>query len=193
MTTTPRILAFSGSLRQESLNHTLVTLASKHAEALGAEARLIRLRDYPLPVYDGDIEAQGWPENLEPLKDHFRWADGFLISTAEYNSSVTAALKNAIDWVSRPSDPSEPRLVGFTGKTAGLLAASPSPLGGLRGLGHVRAIFQNIGTNVVPKQYALAKANEAFDEGGNLKDEKHVESVNAVVEMLVETTAKLNA
>lgn len=193
MTTTPKILAFSGSLRQDSFNHTLVSHAAKHADSLGAVVRVIRLRDYPMPIYDGDIEAERWPENLEPLKDHFRWADGFLISAPEYNSSISASLKNAIDWVSRPNVESEPNLVAFKGKTAGLLAASPGGLGGLRGLVHVRSILQNIGTTVVPSQFALAQAHNAFDDAGNLKDENHTKAANAVVEQLVETTRKLIA
>jgi len=191
MTTKPKILAFGGSLRDGSLNHLLAAQAAKFAEEAGAEATVIRLRDYPLPIFDEDVEAKGWPENLEPLKDHFRAADGFIIASPEYNSSVSAALKNAIDWLSRSSVESEPPLVGFRGKTAALLGSSPGGLGGLRGLVHLRSILQNIGVTVVPHQYALGSAHEAFDADGNLKDAKQVEAVRGVVQTLVSTTGKL--
>jgi len=189
--TTPKILAFSGSLRQGSFNHQLASVAAKHAEAAGAEVRVIRLREFALPVYDGDIEAAGFPEMLEPLKEQFRWADGFLICSPEYNSSISAALKNAIDWVSRPTREGEPALEGFAGKTAGLLSASPGGLGGLRGLVHLRSILQSIKVLTVPDQFALASAHGAFAEDGSIADEKQDAAVAGVARALVELTAKV--
>ncbi len=170
--TAPRILAFAGSLRKESYNKKLIKIAADAARRAGAEVTLIDLKDYPLPIYDGDIEAtSGIPENGLKLKKLFIEHDGLLWSCPEYNSSITAVLKNTIDWVSRPQ-PGEPGLVAFTGKAAALMSASPGALGGLRGLVHVRSILGNINVIVLPGQLAVSKANEAFNDDGTLKDAK---------------------
>src|SRR5579862_7573987 len=113
---TPRILAFAGSLRKESFNKKLIQIAVQGARRAGAEVTCIDLKDYPLPVYDGDLEAaSGLPENAVKLKKLFGGNDGLMISAPEYNSSITAVLKNVIDWVSRPL-PGEGGLASFTGK-----------------------------------------------------------------------------
>ena len=138
---TPRILGFAGSTRRESFNQKLVQSAAKGAREAGAEVTLIDLKDFPLPPFDQDLEAeQGMPDNGAKLKKLFIDHDGLLIASPEYNSSVTAVLKNTIDWVSRPA-PGEPPLVAFKGKVATLMSASPGALGGLRGLVHVRSIL----------------------------------------------------
>jgi len=169
---TPRILAFAGSLRRESFNKRLVPIAARAARDAGAEVNVIDLRDFPLPVFDQDLEAeQGMPENGKKLKQLFLDHDGFLIASPEYNSSVTAVLKNTIDWVSRPA-PGEPSVVAFRGRAAALMSASPRALGGLRGLVHVRSILGNIGVIVLPDQVAVPKAGEAFNADGSLKDPK---------------------
>jgi len=169
---TPRILAFAGSLRRESFNKRLVPIAARAARDAGAEVNVIDLRDFPLPVFDQDLEAeQGMPENGKKLKQLFLDHDGFLIASPEYNSSVTAVLKNTIDWVSRPA-PGEPSVVAFRGRAAALMSASPGALGGLRGLVHVRSILGNIGVIVLPDQVAVPKAGEAFNADGSLKDPK---------------------
>src|SRR5262249_59967372 len=141
----PRILAFAGSLRRDSFNKKLVPIAAKGARDAGAEVTRIDLKDFPLPLFDQDLEAeQGMPENGKKLKQLFIDHDGLLLACPEYNSSITAVLKNAIDWVSRPA-PGEPPLVAFRGKGVTLMSASPGALGGLRGLVHVRSILGNIG------------------------------------------------
>ncbi len=168
----PRILAFAGSLRKDSYNKKLVKIAADAARRAGADVTFIDLKDYPLPIYDGDIEAaSGIPENGLKLKKLFVEHDGLLLSCPEYNSSITAVLKNTIDWVSR-QQPGEPNLVAFTGKVAVLMSASPGALGGLRGLVHVRSILGSINVIVLPQQLAISKAHEAFDEAGTLKDAK---------------------
>ena len=127
---TPRILAFAGSLRRESFNKKLVPIAAKAARDAGAEVTLIDLKDFPLPLFDQDLEAeQGMPENGKKLKQLFIDHDGLLIASPEYNSSITAVLKNAIDWVSRPA-PGEASLVAFRSKVSTLMSASPGALGG---------------------------------------------------------------
>lgn len=176
----PRILAFAGSLRKESYNKKLVKIAAAAAQRAGAEVTCLDLRDYPLPVYDGDLEvASGLPENAQKLKKVFLEHDGLLLSCPEYNSSITAVLKNTIDWVSRPA-PGEANLACFTGKAATLMGASPGALGGLRGLVHVRAIFGNIGVIVLPEQLAVSKAHEVFDADGTLKDAKQQAGIEAL-------------
>ena len=119
MSTTPRILAFGGSLRRQSWNQKLASIAADGARSAGAEVNVISLRDYPLPLFDEDLEAeQGLPENAKKLKALFREHHGLIISSPEYNSSVSAALKNAIDWISRSESKDEPALSALAGKTA---------------------------------------------------------------------------
>lgn len=183
---TPKILAFAGSTRTDSFNKKLIRVAADAARAAGAEVTLIDLRDFPMPLFDGDLEdKEGLPENARRLKELFRSHDALLISSPEYNSSITAVLKNTIDWVSRTETDDEPALVAYRGKTAALLAASPGALGGLRGLVHLRAILGNIGVIILPDQVAVPKAHEAFDDKGALKEERTAKQVKGVAESLV--------
>ena len=189
----PRILAFAGSLRKDSYNKKLVQVAAGAARRAGAEVTCIDLKDYPLPIYDGDIEeASGIPENAQKLKRLFLENDGLLIAAAEYNSSITAVLKNTIDWVSRAA-PGEAALACYTGKVATLLSASPGALGGLRGLVHVRAILGNIGVIVLPGQVAVVRAHEAFNDDGTLKDAKQQAGVEGLGKTLAEFLRKLKS
>ena len=192
--TTPRILAFGGSLRRDSFNQKLAAIAAEGAREAGAEVTLIALRDFPLPVFDQDFEAaEGLPEAAKKLKQLFREHHGLLIASPEYNSGITGALKNAIDWVSRAESDDEPPLVAYTGKTAILCAASPGALGGLRGLVQVRAILGNIGVTVLPDQVAVSKAHEAFREDGSLANEKQAAKVKGLGAQLARHLAKLLA
>ena len=188
---TPKILAFAGSTRTASYNKQLVRFAAEAARAAGAEVTLLDLRDYPLPLFDGDLEEQqGLPENAKKLKAIFREHNGLLIASPEYNSSLTAVLKNTIDWVSRAESDDEPALAAYHGKAAVLISASPGALGGLRGLVHLRAILGNIGVIVLPDQVAVPKAHEVFDETGGLKDERSAKQVTRVVQGLVDFLKK---
>mgnify|MGYP001192676617 CR=1 FL=1 len=187
-----RVLAFAGSLRRGSWNKKLCSVAAGHLRAAGAEVTEIALEDFPLPVYDQDLEdAQGLPEQARRLKELFLAHQGLLLACPEYNSSITAALKNAIDWVSRPA-PGEGALACFEGKTALLLAASPGALGGLRGLVTVRSILSSIKVLVLPDQYALSRAHEAFDEEGRLRDPKADKIVSGLCAGLAGTLRKLH-
>jgi NAD(P)H-dependent FMN reductase len=189
--TTPKILAFAGSTRTASYNKQLVRFAAEIARAAGAEVTLLDLRDYPLPLFDGDLEdQQGLPENAKKLKAILRDHDAFMIASPEYNSSITAVLKNTIDWVSRSASDDEPALAAFRGKTAALLSASPGALGGLRGLVHLRAILGNIGVIVLPDQVAVPKAHEVFDATGGLKEEHYAKQVTRVAQGLVDFLRK---
>ncbi len=192
--TIPRILAFGGSLRRASFNQKLATIAAEGAREAGAEVTVVELRDFPLPVFDEDVEAEGGlPEAAKKLKQLFREHHGLIIASPEYNSSLTAALKNALDWVSRAESDDEPPLVAFAGKTAILCAASPGALGGLRGLVQVRAILGNIGVTVLPDQVAVSKAYEAFREDGTLANEKQTAKVKSLGAQLARHLAKLLA
>ncbi len=127
---TPKILAFGGALRRGSFNQKLATIAAQGAREAGAEVTLIALRDYPLPVFDGDLEdAEGMPENGKKLKALFRGHDGWIISTPEYNSSIPGALKNVIDWVSREETDDEPPAFRLYWKDGDPLLCVPRRLG----------------------------------------------------------------
>jgi len=187
----PKILAFAGSAREDSLNKKLARVAAAALREAGARPTFIDLRDYALPLYDGDLEAaQGVPGNALELKRLFREHDGLLVVSPENNGSVSALLKNTLDWISRPHA-GESGTVPFQGKVAALLAASPGALGGLRGLVHVRAILQSLGVLVLAEQFALSRAHEAFDAAGALKEERQRASVAALAARLTRVTGRL--
>lgn len=191
MASVPKILAFAGSTRTDSFNKKLVKAAIRGAEAAGAEVTYLDLRDLKLPLYDGDDEEQnGLPEGALRLKALMKSHDGLLISAPEYNSSISAVLKNAIDWASRPA-PDEKPLEAFAGKVAALVSASPGALGGLRGLVTVRSILGNIQVVVLPEQFALSKAHEAFNDDGTMKNPKQQESAEKIGAGLARFIARL--
>lgn len=164
------ILFFAGSLRKESLNKKLCHQAYLIAKEMGIKGTYIDLKDYPCPLYDGDLEAEsGIPENVLKLKAIFEQHTGFCIMSPEYNSGYSAVLKNVIDWVSRPKDGNEPLLLAFRGKHAAIGSASPSTFGGIRGLVQLKMLLGNIGMTVHPQQIMIPNAFEAFDEQGCLK------------------------
>jgi len=188
----PRILAFAGSLRKESYNKALVKIAVAGAEAAGANVTYVDLRDYPLPIFDEDLEReQGMPENGRRLKDLFLANEGLLLACPEYNSSISAVLKNAIDWVSRREGDEAP-LACYAGKVAAIMSASPGALGGLRGLVTVRSILGNIQVTMLPDQIAIPRAKAALTPDGALADESKHEAVRALGEKLATTLAKLH-
>jgi chromate reductase len=189
----PRILAFAGSLRRDSFNKKLARVAADAARAAGGDVTLIDLKDLPMPIYDGDLEAaEGVPPNARKLKELMKAHQGFLISTPEYNSSIPGVLKNAIDWASR-QEKGETPLACFEGKIAALLSASPGALGGLRSLLNVRAILSNIRVLVIPEQLALSKADAAFDAEGKLVDAKQKATVEKIAARLVTVVTKLSS
>ena len=190
--TKPKILAFAGSARKDSFNKKLINVAATEARNAGADVTLIDLKAFPLPLFDQDEEAaSGLPENAKKLKALFKAHDGFIISSPEYNSSISPLLKNTIDWLSRKDSPTEPDLESFRGKSASLLSASPGGLGGIRGLVHLRSILGNIGVIVLPDQLSLSSAHEAFDDEGKLKDDRKLKQVSSICKRLTEILAKL--
>lgn len=193
MALTPKVLAFAGSTRAGSLNKKLARAAAAAVKAAGAEVTLIDLRDLPLPLFDGDLEAsEGIPENAKKLKALMKSHHGLLLACPEYNSSITAVLKNALDWASRPMEGEKP-LECFAGKVAALTSASPGALGGLRGLVTVRMMLGNIGVVVLPDQVAVTQAHEAFADDGSLKDPKRAVALVSLATKLVDTIRKLHA
>lgn len=191
-----RILVFAGSTRKGSFNRKLAAEVARLAEeevlAVGregaVEVRLVELSDYPMPLYNGDIEKEeGIPEAAGNWKDLLAEHDGLIIASPEYNSGYSPLIKNAIDWASRPASKDEPSLASFRNKTALLLAASPGGLGGLRGLFQLRSVLQNIGVTVLPSPHliAVSSAHEAFDEHGRLKEKKREDSVRDAVAALI--------
>lgn len=190
---TVKLLAMAGSTRAGSLNQALLDLAVADARAKGAEVTAIRLKDFDLPIYDGDLEAHAFPPAARELKALFVGHHGFLMATPEHNGSTSAVLKNAIDWVSRPTEPAETMvtLAAFRGKVAGLMAASISPFGGLRGITHLRQILGTIQVVVATEQLLVPFAQNAFDESGALKEALPAQILGMTVGRVIDLATRL--
>jgi NAD(P)H-dependent FMN reductase len=191
-----RILAFAGSARRDSLNKKLARIAAQYAREAGGEVTLVDLDDYPMPVYHGDLEtAEGMPQNALRLRELFLAHDALLIASPENNASVSALLKNTLDWLSRSiGDGKGPNagLAPYKGKVAAILGATPGPWGTVRGsLPHLRLILVTLGVTVLSPQVPLAHADEAFDEAGALKDARVAKSVQSLAAALVDMARKL--
>ncbi len=184
-----KILMFAGSARKASTNKQLAALAASTAKAAGAEVTLIDLKDFEMPIYDGDLEGDtGLPENAKRLKQLFVEHDGLFIASPEYNSSFSPLLKNVLDWISRPHTENEQPLWAYNGKVAALGSVAPGALGGLRGLVPLRMMLGNIGVTVVPNQVAISNGFTAFDDDGALKSEQQSQMLKAMIDQLILTT-----
>ncbi|MGV9242088.1 NADPH-dependent FMN reductase [Streptomyces sp. NPDC003710] len=160
-----RVLVFGAALRADSANARLAALVARLISDTGAAVHLAAMRDFDMPLYDGDMEAtEGLPHGALALRDQLEQSDAFVISSPEYNASVPGVLKNAIDWVSRV------RPQPFKTKNAMLLSASPSLVGGNRGLWALRMPLEHLGTRVYPDMFSLAHSYQAFAEDGTLAD-----------------------
>lgn len=187
-----QILAFSGSARKESYNQKLVNIAALGAKQAGAEITVVSLADYPMPIFNQDLEAEeGMPEAAKAFKKLLINHDGFLIASPEYNSAFSPLLKNTIDWASRKEIDNEAPLLAYKGKSAVIMAASPGALGGLRGLVFLRMLLGNLGLTVLPGQIAITQANTAFDAKGNLLDQDKQHAVLNLGGMLAQHLMKL--
>ncbi|MBZ4416239.1 NADPH-dependent FMN reductase [Myxococcus sp. RHSTA-1-4] len=175
----PRILAVSGSLRTGGFNRMLLEVAVAHARSLGAEVDVVDLKALNLPFYDGDVEAQGVPPPVAELRERLGKAQGLLIASPEYNSSIPGGLKNAIDWVSRPPG----RL--FQEKWVAMMGATPGIFGTARMQPHLRQVMSAVGAHVLPTQVHIPKAAEAFTPEGKLRDEARRKEVETLVATLV--------
>jgi NAD(P)H-dependent FMN reductase len=160
------VLVFGASLRRDSLNNRLAALAAKVAEHSGATVDEARIVDFDCPFYDGDLEAaQQFPEGVHAFCKRLKAADAFIVASPEYNASMPGVLKNLIDWTSRL------RPQPFNGKQGFLLSASPSMVGGNRGLWALRIPFEHLGARIYPDMFSLAQAHEAFGVDGRISND----------------------
>jgi len=165
-----KILALAGSTREDSYNKKLVKEAAEIARQSGATVTVIDLKDFSMPFYDSDSEKnEGMPANAKKLRDLMISSEGIIIASPEYNGSLSAVLKNALDWASRSEDGS-PSRDAFKGKKFALISASMGPGGGSRGLAHLRAIIENVGGEVIQQQTVVPTAQNAFDQNGALQN-----------------------
>ena len=183
----PRILAFSGSARRESLNRKLLNAAVEATRSAGGEVTLLDLNEFTLPLYHGDLEdEQGMPENAKKLIEHITQHHGLLLASPEYNSTITPLLKNTIDWCTRGDE--NP----FVGKTAAIVSASPGMFGGIRSQTFVRQLLTHLGVYIVPAYCVLPQADKAFDPSGKLTSTRVQDSVRSLTVELVGATRKLH-
>ena len=196
MTPPAKLLIFAGSTRQNSFNRKLAQVAADMARASGAAVTHLELGDLDIPMYDADLEARATPPDVMKLKQILFEHPAWIICSPEYNGSYTALLKNTIDWATSPvkNDPAWTEgFKSFTGKVVGMLSASPGALGGLRSQSHLLPLLINSQCWVAPKAFALGRAGEAFDADGKLVNDKHRQSVQAVIDQVLFAAARLAA
>jgi NAD(P)H-dependent FMN reductase len=181
-----KLLFFAGSAREASFNKRLARLGSEIAEANGIPSAFADLGDYPMPVYDADLQAiEGIPDNARKLEALFRVHSGIFIACPEYNASITPLLKNTLDWISRIKTEGEEPLAVFKTRVFALGSASPGGMGGLRGLNTVRQVLElGLGALVLPDQFAVPKAGEAFEDNGHLKNKDSQENFKRLIQKL---------
>jgi chromate reductase, NAD(P)H dehydrogenase (quinone) len=189
-----KLLVFAGSTRQNSYNRRLAKVVAQMARDTGAEVTHIELGDFDVPMYNADLEARGTPADVIKLKqityDHPAW----IICTPEYNASYPALVKNTLDWISSPvkSDPAwSDGFRSTRGKVVGVLSASPGALGGLRSQSHLAPLLINLQCWLAPKNFALGRAGDAFDEQGGLLNEAARKSVQGVIDQVLWAAARL--
>ena len=185
-----KILAFSGSSRKGSLNKKLLAIAVREGRALGADITEIDLREFNLPIYDGDIEVAGMPEGMVRLREVFKAHNSLLICTPEYNGGVAPMTKNAFDWVSRPYG-GEPGLAVLQGKVAAIMSAAVGIVGGSRQQAHLRVSCQVMRIVLVPETVNIPMAQNAFNEDGSLKDKMTHDLAVLAVRRLKEVADRL--
>ena len=187
-----KILVIPGSLRSGSHNVKLAAVGAYEFARAGAEVTRISLGDFPLPIYDGDLQARsGVPKNAVNLKRMIASHHGVLLVTPEYNSSVPPLVKNAIDWITRVQDANESRGQVFREKPFAIAAASESRLGGSRALSALRLILSACQAIVIPNQFALSFADQAYDDMDRLKNPSDMEAMRALVRQLIEVSQRM--
>ena len=181
-----KILFLSGSTRKGSFNSALAKAAYEIAKTHDIDAEYIDLAHYELPLFhQAEEDERGMPGNAKRLKIKFIEADGYFITTPEYNGSFTPLLKNTLDWLSRAHQENEPPLSAYTNKAAAIGGASPGGFGAMRALVPLRLLLSNVGVNMVGHQIAIASAHEAFDEAGKLKSERYQGMLEGIVKNLI--------
>jgi NAD(P)H-dependent FMN reductase len=190
---TAKILVIPGSLRTGSHNARLAALAAKELALLDAEVTRISLEDYELPLFDADVAGSGPPLAAVKLKQALLAHRGIFITSPEYSASVTPLLKNAIDWVSRVRERGEPTYAAFKNRIFALGSATSGGGGGIRSLMALRQILElGCGALVIPEQVSVPRAEFAFDDNDNLKDEALAETLRATMRRLVELAGMMN-
>ena len=191
-----KLLVFAGSTRSQSFNRRLAAVAAEIGRAEGAEATLLELADFDIPMYHAELEARGTPADVLRLKEAMDAHPAWVIVSPEYNGSYTGLLKNTLDWASSPvaghpvwSDGSRP----FGGKVVGMLSASNGALGGLRAQSHLAPLLINLGCWLAPRHHALARAADAFDAQGRLVDAGEHARVQAVVQQVLWAAQRLHS
>ena len=189
-----KLLVFAGSTRLASHNRKLARVVAEMARPKAEVVTHLELADYDLPLYNADLEANARPPAQVQLKEIFASHDGWIICSPEYNASYPPLLKNVIDWVTSPvkGDPVwGDEFRASRGKVVGMLSASPGALGGLRAQSHLAPLLLNIKCWVAPKNHALGKAADAFDEQGQLVDARARQSVEAVIDQVIAAATRL--
>ncbi|MEA2920222.1 MAG: hypothetical protein QOF07_185 [Bradyrhizobium sp.] len=187
-----KILIIPGSLRTGSHNARLAAAAGYQFAQAGVDVTRISLGDFPLPLYDGDLQTRsGVPKNAVNLKRMIGAHHGVLIVTPEYNSSVPPLVKNTIDWVSRVQDAPEARGQVFRERAFAIAAASESRLGGARALAALRLVLTACHASVIPNQLALPFAAEAYDDMDRLKHPADSEALGALVRQLIDISQRM--
>ena len=162
-----RFLVFSASLRENSINSRLAELACRHIEDNGGAADYAKMEEFDAPSYDQDAQDEtGFPPGAEEFRRRLEGSDAYVIASPEYNGSMPGLLKNALDWVSRF------RPQPFNARHGMLVSASPSMVGGNRGLWSLRVPLEHLGSRVYPDMFSLAQAHDAFDTNGRIANEK---------------------
>jgi chromate reductase, NAD(P)H dehydrogenase (quinone) len=169
-----KVLVLPGSARRESLNRKLARLAAGALTRAGLVADPAELRDFEVPVYDGDLEVQGIPAGTLALRDRLQAAGALCLVTPEYNHSIPGPVKNTVDWLSRV------RPNPLKGIAVLVMSASPSLAGGTRAVRAVRAPLEANGAFVFPGTFSLSQANQAFADDGSLRDAKLAARLDAV-------------
>jgi NAD(P)H-dependent FMN reductase len=183
MSRPPKILAFAGSLREKSYNKRVLKIAVEGAKQAGAEVTYIDLKDYPMPIYNADLQdTQGFPPIAAAFQRLLLEHDGLLIASPEYNASLPAALKNVIDWASRANGDLK-TIDCFKGKIAAIMTASPGGFGGIRCLGHLRDVLTIMQVNTLPSEIAVGKVGGLFDGDSG-------EMTNATMQGILEDLGK---
>jgi chromate reductase, NAD(P)H dehydrogenase (quinone) len=186
---TLKILVIPGSLRTGSHNVRLAAAATYEFAQAGVDVTRISLGDFPLPIYDGDLQAKsGVPKHAVNLKRMIGAHHGVLFVTPEYNSSVPALVKNTIDWITRVQDPQELRGQVFRERPFAIAAASEGRLGGTRALAALRLILSACHAIVIPNQLALSFADQAYDDMDRLKNPADIEALRALVRQLIDVS-----
>lgn len=179
------IFMFGASLRKDSYNKKLITLAAKIVEKYDHQTDLADFSEFDMPLYNADIQAQGFPKNVTAFIERMHRSDGLIISTPEYNFSMPGTLKNLIDWVSRVKP------MPWKDQSILLLSASPSQVGGNRGLWNTRIPLECCGAVVHPEMFSLAQADSSFDNQGNLKNADLTKRLDDTIQNFIKMTTKL--